>query len=393
MNDVEYNRHYIWVSEDIWKYFYCIYGGFEIRRSNLSYNRNIDELYLNDVNDEDLSNKENNIIVESKYKTFNLILFHYTINYTYKIDPPKYFFVPHYTTIYELKKKIKNIFPFLSKYYLDEIHLFYLAQNMNINSFANYIKVNKNCKEMNFPGISLDLFDNCLTLELLEETYLKINEAISNLVLEIPFTPEKKIKIYLFKNPSMIKSKEEKTKKIDYSKPYYDKIEININEKDNDFIINDKLFLVKKYFYQKYFIDKINKCEKRDLNVHLKKIINNFKSEQINKMFEAEINELRNNIDLIFDKTYLADNIPNLYLNEFDNKEKVSIGKKRKRVRKEEISTNSDDDSEISWYSCGFCNQAVNQNCVVCRFCLRKKYCNEKCRKNDIKNHLVSCGK
>ena len=29
-----YKENYIWVTEDIWKYFFCIYGGFEIRRHN-----------------------------------------------------------------------------------------------------------------------------------------------------------------------------------------------------------------------------------------------------------------------------------------------------------------------------------------------------------------------
>ena len=115
-------------------------------------------------------------------------------------------------------------------------------------------------------------------------------------------------------------------------------------------------------------------------------------------MFEVEINELRNNLDLIFDKSYLADNIPNLYLSEFDNNEKnkdnKSLGKKRERNENEEITIDSIEESDnISWYTCGYCGTTLNQHCILCSFCLRKKYCDSNCRKNDIKNHLRYCGK
>ena len=118
-------------------------------------------------------------------------------------------------------------------------------------------------------------------------------------------------------------------------------------------------------------------------------------------MFDAEINELRNNLDLIFDKCYLADNIPNLYLNEFDNNEKNKnnklLCKKRERNENGEITLDSNDSNGgsdgISWYTCGYCEATLNQHCVLCSFCLRKKYCNSNCRKNDIKKHLRLCGK
>ena len=398
INDAKYNVNYIWVTEDIWKYFHCIYGGLEIRRRNININLNNSEFYLNSNNDYSL-NPEKIIILEPKLKTFNLIIFHYMRNYKFKIDPPKYFFVSHFITIYELKKNIKRIFPFLSNFNLDEIHLFYLAQNMNLKTFYEFMGSNRNYgNEMNFPGINLDSFDEDLTLELFEEKFLKINEDTTNLVLEIPFFfQEKNMKVYLFKNPKYIKAKEN-LKIINYNKPYYDKIEINNNDNENDFIINSNLFLVKKFFYQKYFIDKINKCEKCKLNILLKKIIDNFKEEQIKKMFEVEMNELRNNMDLIFDKNYLADNISNLYLNEFDNNNKEMnynkfLGKKRENINNAHIIIDSNGESEISYNTCGFCEKTLEEDFVLCRFCLRKKYCRIDCRKSDIKNHLVNCGK
>ena len=398
-NEYKINEHYIWVTEDIWKYFYCIYGGFEIRRKNLSNDLNNCEFYLNNLNDDNILNIEKTILLEPKLKTFNLILFHYKRFYRYQIDQPKYLFVPHYTTILEFKKKIKMLFPFLSKFRLEEIHLFYLSQNMNINNFADYMKNSDNCqKEMIFPGFSLDLSEENLTIELFEEKYIDINssETTTNIVLEIPFFYQN-TKIFLFQNPRNFKI-EKNTRNINYKKPYYDKLEIDNTENDNDFIIDEKLFLIKKFFYQKYFIDKINQCQKSDLNYILKKIITNFKEEQINKMFEVEINELRNNLDLIFDKSYLADNIPNLYLSEFDNNEKnkdnKSLGKKRERNENDEITIDSIEESDnISWYTCGYCGTTLNQHCILCSFCLRKKYCDSNCRKNDIKNHLRYCGK
>ena len=384
INDAKYNVNYIWVTEDIWKYFHCIYGGFEIRRRNININLNNSEFDLNSINDYSL-NPEKIIILEPKLKTFNLIIFHYMRNYKFKI--------------YELKKNIKRIFPFLSNFNLDEIHLFYLAQNMNLKTFYEFMGSNRNYgNEMNFPGINLDSFDEDLTLELFEEKFLKINEDTTNLVLEIPFFfQEKNMKVYLFKNPKYIKAKEN-LKIINYNKPYYDKIEINNNDNENDFIINSNLFLVKKFFYQKYFIDKINKCEKCKLNILLKKIIDNFKEEQIKKMFEVEMNELRNNMDLIFDKNYLADNISNLYLNEFDNNNKEInknkfLGKKRENINNAHIIIDSNGESEISYNTCGFCEKTLDKDFVLCRFCLRKKYCRIDCRKSDIKNHLVNCGK
>ena len=60
VDNIKYNKDYIWVTEDIWKYFYCIYGGFEIRRRNLNINKKYYELYLN--NDESFD-KEKNIIL------------------------------------------------------------------------------------------------------------------------------------------------------------------------------------------------------------------------------------------------------------------------------------------------------------------------------------------
>ena len=399
-NEFKYGEHYIWVTEDIWKYLFCMYGGFEIRRRNL-YDNN--DYYLIQEN---INNQGFNIIVEAKLKTYNLILFHNSKNHTYKIDPPQYFFISHCSTISELKKKIKNYFPVLNRYCLDDIHLFFLEQNMNVNTFANYMKINavNNYKKMmTFPGISLDLFNSNLTLEYIEEKHLKIDiNNITNLVLEIPFyLKEKNRIIFLFENQTNMKIYNiENIENNDYNKPYYDKIKFEDFEENNDFIINEKLFLIKKYFYQKYFIDKITQCQKCELNIHLKRIIDNFNDEQLKKIFNVEIEELRNNMDLIFDKNYLASNISDLYLSEFnkelynnsDSNNNKLINKKREREINDIIDLNSNDDNDIFWYTCGFCKNALNQNCLVCKFCKKKKYCNYLCRSKDIKEHLFSCG-
>ena len=395
-NEFKYGEHYIWVTEDIWKYLFCIYGGFEIRRRNLNDNN---DYYLIQDN---INNQGINIILEPKLKTYNLILFHYFKNRIYKIDLPKYIFISHCSTIFELKKNIKNIFPMLNRFSLDDIHLFYLNQNMDINSFANYMKQNSlndvKDGQMTFPGTSLDLFNSNLTLEFIEEKQLNndINN-INNLILEIPFYHEEKNKrIFLFRNQAKIKINSN-IENNEYNKPYYDKIKFEDFEVNNDFIINEKLFLIKNYFYKKYFIDKITQCQKCELNIHLKKIIDNFNDEQLKNMFNIEIKELKNNMDLIFDKNFLANKIPDLYLSEFskevhnDNNNKL-LNKKKEREINDLIDLNSDDENDISWYTCGFCKNTLNQNCLVCRFCKRKKYCNYLCRSKDIKEHLSSCG-
>ena len=396
LDEFTYNKDYIWVTEDIWKYFYCIYGGYEIRRKNLNLNNN--------------DNNALNIILEPKLKIFNLIIFNYNRNYTYNIIPPKYLNVSHNASIGQFKKILKNIFPILSNFDNGEIHIFYLDQKYDINSLAQYVKQNNNyingINSMNFPGICLNLLNDNYSIEYIEEKILNINNKdtnnISNIVLEIPFIyKEKNKKIFLFQTgKNLIKSENEENMCINLDKSYYDKIEINVNDINDNFIINDKLFLIKNYFYNKYAIDKLNECKKNELNIHLKKVINNFKEEKIKNKFNIEINELKKNLDLIFDKNFLIDNIPNLYLNELyinSNNEKIKNNKKevkflsKKRLKfNENFEENSDN---ISWYSCGFCNQTLNYDYIVCDFCLNKKYCNFICRRKDIKNHLQHCGK
>ena len=402
-----FKENYIWVTEDIWKYFYCIYGGFEIRRHNLNL------IYKNKVDIKD------EIILEPKLKIINLIVFHYNKNYNYKIDPPKYFYISHTLTIFQMKEKLSDIFTYIKKLNLNNIHLWVLDEKMNDNNFYEYVWNNRKFNGgIDFPGISLDIFNQNLYLEELNEKIIKNN---SILVLEIPFFYSYNNISFFFKEPQFnnysddlkllcikINNNNNNNSIIDFKKPYYDHLSLDII--NNEFIINIKLFLIKKFFWNKYILDKIKQCPCYEMYMHLERIINNFKDKNILNIFNEEIKDFRKNMDLVFDKTFLAKNIDNLYLNEFENINNIEfdyeinhnnkkdrndiilLNKKKIRENNEE-SYNEDEIDNISWYSCGFCKKNLDQkNFVVCSFCLRKKYCNNICRNNDIENHLKYCG-
>ena len=400
-----YKENYIWVTEDIWKFFFCIYGGFEIRRHNLCLNNNI---------------VQNEIILESKLKTINLIIFHYNKNYNYKIDPPKKLFISHLSTIRQIKEKIKDIFNYINRLNINDIHLWVLDEKMSEKNFYEYIWNNRKYqKGIDFPGLSLDIFNENIKVESLEEKILKDK---NNVILELPFINSSNYKLYFFNKPIFNNYSDELklicleinkiNSVINYNKPFYDRIKIDVN--NSEFIINMKLFLIKKYFWNKYILEKIKHCPCSEIHIHLERIIKNFNDVNIQNMFNEEIKDFKKNMDLIFDKSYLAKNIDNLYLNEFDyninndndnNKNnKINddnnyyniklLNKKRQKediLKKDGSEIDSDD---VSWYSCGYCKKNLTQkNYNVCSFCLRKKYCDNECRNKDIEEHIKQCGK
>ena len=170
LNEAFNRENYIWVTEDIWKYLYCIYGGFEIRRHNLSLNNNN-------------YNFKNEIILEPKLETINLIIFHFHKNYKYKIDPPKYLFVSHMSTIRQMKEKLKDIFPYLKDFDFNDIHLWVLDDSLTTNDFYTYIwNSRKFQKGFDFPGVSLEIFDENVKMNQLD----KILKDKKNIVLELP---------------------------------------------------------------------------------------------------------------------------------------------------------------------------------------------------------------
>ena len=413
LDNLSFQKNYIWVTEEIWKYFYCIYGGFEIRRHNLSLN----------IKNEELAKDE--IILEPKLKIIKLTVFHYNKNYNYKIDPPKNFYISHASTIRQMKEKIKDVFSFLKKINLNDIHIWVLDERMDENNFYSYIWKNRSLiPGLPFPGISLNIFDDNVKLEALEEKIIKNNSSI---ILELPFIYSNNRTSFLFDNPQFMNYSDElkllcmninNDKFVtDYNKPYYD--HLGIDKINHEFIVNIKLFLIKKFFWNKYLLEQIKKRPCSEMHLILERIINNFKDNHIINMFNKEIEVFRENMDLVFDKSYLANNIQNLYLNEFEknNKdenvieisdydsennseskkinesERSLINKKRKREGIDELDFSDNEINNISWYSCGFCKKNLdNKNYIVCSFCLRKKYCCSNCRIRDIEEHLKNCG-
>ena len=410
LDKMKYKENYIWVTEDIWKYFFCVYGGFEIRRHNLCLNNNHN------------NNNNNEIILESKLKTINLIIFHYYIDYRYKIDPPKKLYISHLSTIRQIKEKIKEIITYVNELNINDIRLWVLDENMTDKDFYKYVRnIRIKIKGINFPGLSLDIFNENIKMESLEEKILNNKNFI---ILELPFVSIKKNKLYYFNKPIFNNYSDEmklicldinqNNKIIDYTNSFYDHIAIMTND-GGEFIINMKLFLIKKFFWNKYILEKIKHCPCSDIHIHLERIINNFTDKNIQNMFNEEIKDFKKNMDLIFDKSFLANNMKNLYLSEFDHtdnnknieenqynynyekneKEQNLLKKKRKKEEDElniiESEVESDD---ISWYTCGFCKKNLNQkNYKVCSFCLRKKYCDNNCRIKDIEQHLKQCEK
>ena len=406
LDEVLFKKNYIWVTEDIWKYFYCIYGGFEIRRHNLNVSNNIQNI-----------NKE--IILEAKLKTINLIIFHFNKNYNYRIDPPKKFYISHLCTIRQMKEKIMEFCSFLKSFYVNDIRLWVCNEIFNENTFCKFIWENrKHQREIKFPGINLDILDETVKVYSLEQKILKPKNL---LVLELPFIVSYH-KCYFFSKPAFNNLPEEiksicmninyNNAKEDYNKICYD--HLNIDHSNNNYIINLRLFLIKKFFWNKYVLERIRQCHMSNLNSLLEKIIENFTDEAILKMFNQEIEELKSNVDLIFDKNFLAKNIEDLYLNEFDevvnkndnkdnennsnyyNEEKKEIkfiSNKRLREKNNKKNYIEKGNDLNNQKICGYCKQKLENNgYILCSFCLNKKYCSNICRNNDIKEHLKQCG-
>ena len=321
-----------------------------------------------------------------------------------------------------MKEKIKDIFTYLKIFDTNDINLWVLNDSMTKDDFFKYIWGNRSIHGIIFPGISLDIFNENITIAALDEKILKDKSYI---ILEIPYIYSYNSKIYFFKKPifndypyelKLLCIQINNNTIIDYNKPFYDHLVLNIN--NNDFIINIKLFLIKDFCWNKYKLNKINQFNIPDMHKYLERIIKNFNDNNIKNLFNKEINELRKNMDLIFDKNYLAKNIENLYLNEFDDKnifikennennydyynnenkenekEIKLLNNKRERDNTHILTESENEIDNISWYSCEYCKKNLNQNnFIVCSFCLRKKYCNNDCRNKDIKEHLKQCGK
>ena len=254
---------------------------------------------------------------------------------------------------------------------------------MDENNFYSYVWKNRSLiPGLPFPGISLNIFDDNVKIEALEEKIIKNNSSI---ILELPFIYSNNRTSFLFHYPQIMNYSDElkllckninNNKYVtDFNKPYYD--HLGIDKINHEFIVNIKLFLIKKFFWNKYLLDQIKKCPCSEMHLLLERIINNSKDSHITNMFNKEIEVFRENMDLVFDKSYLANNIPNLYLNEFEknNKdenvieisdydsennseskklnesERSFINKKRIREGIDELDFSDNEINNISWYS------------------------------------------
>jgi len=364
-----YGKDYIIVTRDIWKFFYYIYGGKEIRRYNLNRelikSKTLNLLTPNTLNELNINNKKNAILIESKLKTLNIIIIRsnykqdlkYRKVIPFKIDSPKNLYVSHKFTIKEVKEKIKETVLNFKGRNSDELRL-WILKDKTYQNFEDEIiktfKIHPNY-EIKFPGISLDIFGQNTKIEDLDNLFLK------NVIIVV----ESKIHMGLRGNERYIFKKDKLDDKNDTIKDLVYKIRDGKILNDKNFIqykesLYQKIFytninsgysknnfIIKEYFTQKYQLDKIYKMNEKDIENFIKRI-SDYKNEnnsKLKELFIQEVYNLKENMDLIIDESELITKVGGIYSNMLINKEKNQqqlnlnmdmIMKKRKRKQFEE---------------------------------------------------------
>ena len=341
-----YGKDYIIVTRNIWKFFYYIYGGKEIRRYNLNRGivktKTLNLFNQNTLKELNINNKKNAILIESKLKTLKIVIIRSNYKQDFKsrrvipfiIDSPKNLYVSHKFTIKEVKEKIKETVLHFKGRNADELRLWILKDKTYQNFVDEIIGDYKRHSnyELRFPGISLDIFGQNTKIEDLDNLFL----------INVIIVVESKIHMGLRGNERYIFKKDKLDDKNDSFKDFVYKIRDGKNLNDKNIIqYKDSLyqkifytninggysknnFIIKDYFTQKYQLDKIYKMNEKDIENFIKRI-SDYKNEnnsKLKELFIQEVYNLKENMDLIIDESELITKVGGIYSNMIINKEK-----------------------------------------------------------------------
>ncbi len=341
-----YGKDYIIVTRNIWKFFYYIYGGKEIRRYNLNRGivktKTLNLFNQNTLKELNINNKKNAILIESKLKTLKIVIIRSNYKQDFKsrrvipfiIDSPKNLYVSHKFTIKEVKEKIKETVLHFKGRNADELRL-WILKDKSYQNFVDEIigdyKRHSNY-ELRFPGISLDIFGQNTKIEDLDNLFL----------INVIIVVESKIHMGLRGNERYIFKKDKLDDKNDSFKDFVYKIRDGKNLNDKNIIqYKDSLyqkifytninggysknnFIIKDYFTQKYQLDKISQMNEKDIENFIKRI-SDYKNEnnsKLKELFIQEVYNLKENMDLIIDESELITKVGGIYSNMIINKEK-----------------------------------------------------------------------
>ena len=333
-------QDYYIVSKDIWDYFKTVYGGREIRR-----------LKVNVTGAE-----KNQIFIESKLKNLNIIIIkpknydYYDRDYKYKknqndfpyiIERPKMVFVSRKMNLNLLKDHFINIFHCLKNIEKKYIRSWILESKYTFESFCEYANSNYKMSEKRllFPGLCLELFNQNVQLEEIDD-FLKdkkiVIEYIDTTETHFPFKTQRSNEFSQeFQDDICGISQGINIHKLNYTE-FYDCILLNSEEKEKK--ENEKsdnsLFVIKDFFRKKYMINSNNYGEdSKTILANICDSQNGIENEDLQK----ELNILKENMYLIFDKSEILLKIKTIYSNCFEKKNEKEVEKNKERIITQEM--------------------------------------------------------
>ncbi len=428
IDNLENGNDYFIVTRDIWKYFKAVYGGKEIKRYRVSSS----------------ANPSNEILIESKLKTLSLILikpktedssstntsetqYHNSNGFPYSIEKPKYVFVSRKASLYDFKKQVIEMFSFLKHVKEKDVRFWVIEPKYTYETLVDYVNEKYNRKtnpRVILPALSLDLLSSRVRFEDLED-------IISNKLIVMEYIEPNKTH-FPFKSQHLNDfSKEFQDDILDISRgkkhnpnifSLYDHLIFNANENSSN-----TLFYIKNFFKTKYSLERLPRLQNDELNSILLRICDTMnENDKIN--FNEEISCLRDNMDLIFDKSDLLLKLGFAYSTNFEVNKKTNllssqnekketklrqdlILKKRERAKilehlnahkketkqpdiipkqfqNDEIDLTEEKEEE----KCTYCGKVIEEDeYVICSKCNKAKYCNSFCLNKDLRFHIKNC--
>lgn len=416
----ENGRDFFMVTKPIWKYFKNVYGGKEIKRYSSAISNNGD------------------YVIETKLKNISLCILKIKKrdDNTEFIDRPKFLFFPRKGTLNELKRHLIKIFSVLRDVTTKEIRLWILDPTVSFETFEEYTI--KSFREHNyepnniigFPGFCLEVVDG--------NTYIgDLDEVLVNKIVVVEYIDEFRYKNFVFKkqNADLKKSinfNEFFDNSIDYNKFWQRSLNI-LDRNFNDPITEgtdipkvemavknaNSFFQIKDFFLIKNGLR--SDSDKRFLK----------SKDYLSVLFEKEIKDLKEHLYLVMDKNELLQKFSISYTQpephvgrSLQSLQEIILKKREKTkflsrnktellnkpllpkedndnfkppiveqiVQPTSVENKQDTSTEDLTKKCTYCTKDIEpEENVECEKCHVAKYCNDYCRKKDMRFHSKKC--
>lgn len=438
LDNLENGNDYFIVTREIWKYFKAVYGGKEIKRYRVVSSAS--------------KPLPNEILIESKLKTINMIIIkqktddsstnnhdNKNINdssFPYTVEKPKFIFISRKATLYDFKKQVIEMFSFLKHIKEKNIRFWVLEPKYSYDEFVDFLNEKYNKKSnprVTIPALSLELFSSKVKFEELEEIIsnkLMVMEFIDTNKTHFPFKSQHLSDFSKEFQGDIIAISKGNRKSSNEAINYYDHLTFNLNV-----VQENTLFYIKKFFKTKYMLNSITKIPNNELNSVLLRICD-ISNENDRIEFNKEISCLRENMDLIFDKSDLLLKLGYAYSNNLEiinknnhkkpyngtgetklrqdlilkkrertkileqltgkhkkEKEQITQSKKEENKKIEHIDlTEEKEEEDKEEEKCTYCGKTIEEDeFIMCNKCNNAKYCNNYCMNKDLRFHIKNC--